>query len=71
MSTVNKQHFNRVVSRLPPEPNDFLHSGYSKAIIIMLSLVNYHGNVVYISYDVINLTNEEDKYFTTIAEIIQ
>src|SRR5262249_22782626 len=61
----------KVFTRFPPEPNGYLHIGHSKAIAINFGYAKYHGGECYLRYDDTNPEAEEEKFFTTIREIIE
>jgi glutaminyl-tRNA synthetase len=58
-------------SRFPPEPNGFLHIGHCKAIAVNFGFAKHHKGVCYLRYDDTNPEKEEEKYFTSILDIIK
>ncbi|KAI9756552.1 MAG: hypothetical protein M4579_003811 [Chaenotheca gracillima] len=60
-----------ITTRFPPEPNGYLHIGHSKAIAINFGFARYHGGNCYLRYDDTNPEAEEEKYFTTIRDMVQ
>ncbi|KFY70174.1 hypothetical protein V499_09395 [Pseudogymnoascus sp. VKM F-103] len=67
---VRSDGMGRVVTRFPPEPNGFLHLGHTKAIMINFGFARFHGGDCYLRFDDTNPTEEEEKYFITIEEMI-
>ncbi|ORY18917.1 tRNA synthetases class I, catalytic domain-domain-containing protein [Clohesyomyces aquaticus] len=60
-----------VRSRFPPEPNGYLHIGHCKAIAVNFGFAKHHKGVCFLRYDDTNPAKEEEKYFTSILEIIE
>ncbi|PVI01906.1 glutaminyl-tRNA synthetase [Periconia macrospinosa] len=60
-----------VRSRFPPEPNGYLHIGHCKAIAVNFGFAKYHKGVCFLRYDDTNPEKEEEKYFTSIYDIIK
>ncbi|KAF9730864.1 hypothetical protein PMIN06_005075 [Paraphaeosphaeria minitans] len=60
-----------VRSRFPPEPNGYLHIGHCKAIAVNFGFARHHKGVCFLRYDDTNPEKEEEKYFTSILEIIK
>ena len=60
-----------VRSRFPPEPNGYLHIGHCKAIAVNFGFAKHHKGVCYLRYDDTNPEKEEEKYFTSILDIIK
>ncbi|KAF3917366.1 hypothetical protein ABW21_db0202900 [Orbilia brochopaga] len=61
----------QVFTRFPPEPNGYLHIGHSKAIAVNFGYARFHNGSCYLRYDDTNPEAEEEKYFTSIKEIIE
>ncbi|EPS43481.1 hypothetical protein H072_2511 [Dactylellina haptotyla CBS 200.50] len=61
----------KVFTRFPPEPNGYLHIGHSKAIAVNFGYARYNGGHCYLRYDDTNPEAEEEKYFTSIKEIVE
>ncbi|KAK6346891.1 hypothetical protein TWF696_006993 [Orbilia brochopaga] len=61
----------KVFTRFPPEPNGYLHIGHSKAIAVNFGYARFHKGECYLRYDDTNPEAEEEKYFTSIKEIIE
>ncbi|KAL1608041.1 Glutaminyl-tRNA synthetase [Paraconiothyrium brasiliense] len=60
-----------VRSRFPPEPNGYLHIGHCKAIAVNFGFARHHKGVCFLRYDDTNPEKEEEKYFTSILDIIK
>lgn len=60
-----------VYTRFPPEPNGYLHIGHCKAIAVNFGFAKHHKGVCYLRYDDTNPEKEEEKYFTSILDIIK
>ncbi|KAF3918610.1 hypothetical protein AA313_de0203193 [Arthrobotrys entomopaga] len=61
----------KVFTRFPPEPNGYLHIGHSKAIAVNFGYARFNGGECYLRYDDTNPEAEEEKYFTSIKEIVE
>ena len=61
----------KVFTRFPPEPNGYLHIGHSKAIAVNFGYARYNDGCCYLRYDDTNPEAEEEKYFTSIKEIVE
>ncbi|CRG88662.1 glutaminyl-tRNA synthetase [Talaromyces islandicus] len=59
------------ITRFPPEPNGFLHLGHAKAIAINFGFARFHGGKTNLRFDDTNPESEEEKYFTSIIEIVE
>ncbi|KAF2713081.1 glutaminyl-tRNA synthetase [Pleomassaria siparia CBS 279.74] len=60
-----------VRTRFPPEPNGYLHIGHCKAIAVNFGFAKHHKGVCLLRYDDTNPEKEEEKYFTSILDIIK
>jgi len=60
-----------VRSRFPPEPNGYLHIGHCKAIAVNFGFAKHYKGVCFLRYDDTNPEKEEEKYFTSILDIIR
>lgn len=60
-----------VRTRFPPEPNGYLHIGHCKAIAVNFGFAKHHNGVCFLRYDDTNPEKEEEKYFTSILDIIK
>ncbi|KAF9981914.1 hypothetical protein BGZ65_003434, partial [Modicella reniformis] len=61
----------KYITRFPPEPNGFLHIGHAKAININFGLAKAHNGICYLRYDDTNPEAEEERYFSSILEIVK
>ncbi|KAF3904874.1 hypothetical protein ABW20_dc0106691 [Dactylellina cionopaga] len=61
----------KVFTRFPPEPNGYLHIGHSKAIAVNFGYARFNNGECYLRYDDTNPEAEEEKYFTSIKEIVE
>jgi glutaminyl-tRNA synthetase len=60
-----------VKTRFPPEPNGYLHIGHCKAIAVNFGFAKHHNGVCFLRYDDTNPEKEEERYFTSILDIIK
>ncbi len=63
--------FNYVRTRLPPEPNGYLHIGHVKAFLIDYFTAKEFGGELYLRFDDTNPTKEETEFVEAIKEDIQ
>lgn len=70
-SVYNEKPAEHIYTRFPPEPNGFLHIGHSKAIAINFGFARFHGGDCYLRFDDTNPEAEEEKFFTSIKDIIE
>ncbi|MBN1303215.1 MAG: glutamine--tRNA ligase/YqeY domain fusion protein [Anaerolineales bacterium] len=63
--------FNYVRTRLPPEPNGYLHIGHVKAFLIDYNTAKLFGGELYLRFDDTNPAREETEYVDAIKEDIQ
>jgi len=70
-----KEHLERtggqVRTRFPPEPNGILHIGHAKAININFGFAKSHDGICFLRYDDTNPEKEEEKFFTSILDMVQ
>jgi len=60
--------FNYVRTRLPPEPNGYLHIGHCKAFLIDYLTAKEFGGELYLRFDDTNPTKEETEFVEAIEE---
>ncbi len=63
--------FNYVRTRLPPEPNGYLHIGHVKAFMIDYNTAKAFGGELYLRFDDTNPTKEETEFVNAIKEDAQ
>lgn len=67
----NEKPVKDVRTRFPPEPNGYLHIGHCKAIAVNFGFAKHHKGVCLLRYDDTNPEKEEEKFFTSILDIIK
>jgi glutaminyl-tRNA synthetase len=60
--------FTHIRTRLPPEPNGYLHIGHAKAFLIDYTIARDFGGKLDLRYDDTNPTREETEYVDAIQE---
>ncbi|KAK4544483.1 hypothetical protein LTR36_004054 [Oleoguttula mirabilis] len=66
----NEKAVTDVRTRFPPEPNGYLHIGHAKAITVNFGFAKSYGGACNLRFDDTNPTKEEEKYFTSIKEMV-
>src|SRR5438067_2320408 len=61
----------RVATRLPPEPNGYLHIGHAKSICLNFGIALEYGGVCNLRYDDTNPAKEEAEYVKSIEEDVK
>ena len=67
---LKKGRFNYVRTRLPPEPNGYLHIGHVKAFMIDYLIAKENGGELVLRFDDTNPTKEETEYVEAIEDDI-
>ncbi len=61
----------RIRTRLPPEPNGYLHVGHAKSICLNFGLARDYGGVCHMRFDDTNPEKEDTEYVNSILDAIQ
>jgi glutaminyl-tRNA synthetase len=65
---LKKSRFNYIRTRLPPEPNGYLHIGHCKAFLIDYFAAKEFGGELYLRFDDTNPAKEETEFVDAIEE---
>jgi glutaminyl-tRNA synthetase len=65
---LKNERFNYVRTRLPPEPNGYLHIGHTKAFLIDYLVAHEQGGELYLRFDDTNPVKEDVEYVDAIKE---
>jgi glutaminyl-tRNA synthetase len=60
-----------VVTRFPPEPNGYLHSGHAKSICLNFGVAQEFGGRCHLRFDDTNPTKEEQEYIDAIEDDVR
>ncbi|KAI4824501.1 hypothetical protein KUCAC02_013006 [Chaenocephalus aceratus] len=61
----------QIRTRFPPEPNGILHIGHAKAINFNFGYAKANNGICFLRYDDTNPEKEEEKYFTSIRDMVE
>lgn len=67
----NGKNGGKVITRLPPEPNGYLHIGHAKAFCLSYSVAAQHNGQMNLRFDDTNPMKEESAYAEAIMEDIK
>jgi len=66
------KHDGRVVTRIPPEPNGYLHIGHAKSICLNFGLaLENPGGICHLRFDDTNPTTEDPEYVNSIQDDVR
>src|SRR5688500_4654233 len=65
------KHGGRVHTRLPPQPNGYLHIGHAKSICLTFGLAQEYGGTFNLRCDDTNPTKEEQEYVDSIIDDVR
>src|ERR1700675_3842185 len=65
------QKYPRIHTRLPPEPNGYLHIGHAKSICLNFGIAREFGGVCHLRFDDTNPVKEDVEYVDSIQEDVR
>ncbi len=68
---LEKDRFDHVHTRFPPEPNGYLHIGHAKSICLNFGVAADYGGLTNLRFDDTNPTKEEVEYVESIQEDVR
>ena len=66
--TLSGKYGGKVTTRLPPEPNGFMHIGHAKAFLLSYNVAAEHNGVCHLRFDDTNPLKEETLYVDAIKD---
>src|SRR3954466_12839695 len=65
------KHGGRVATRVPPEPNGYLHIGHAKSICLNFGVAEENGGTCNLRFDDTNPTKEDVEYVDAIKDDVE